>query len=512
MKLIEKFRPWFGRKSVRGAIFIIVLIMVILVVATGSNEDAQTAEVPLTVVKLTTPIEYVGSQTLSLIGSVRAFTEADITTERSGRVTSVNLGLGQEVVAGTVLATLENAAESAAVLQAEGVYDAAVAAAAQSSVGVDEATNSLEKSRNSAVSAFKSAYNTTNGAIVNTIDVFFASPNGSVPGLRISGKGFTDELNDQRVEFQTILPTWQARVNTISSQSDLPSELRYATENIQKAINMVDIFLVILNQQSNSNRYTDAELTSFSTTFTTLRTSLINTQSSIDTALTGLDSARDAVRRAELSSTGGANSAADAQVKQALGSLRAAQANYAKTILSTPISGTINSLGVRKGDFINSFSRIAVVANNNALEIITYISDSEKSLIREGDIVMIEDEFEGVVTNVAPAVDPITSKTEVRIATEGIDIRNGDTVRISKQSDGSELELETIRIPLTAVKFDRDNGFIFIVEDGSLVSKEVELSRVYGDSVEVLVGMENDTEFVLDVRGLVEGEVVEIAE
>tara|TARA_B100002051_G_scaffold276537_1_gene325506 strand:+ start:5832 stop:7370 length:1539 start_codon:yes stop_codon:yes gene_type:complete len=511
MSTLESLKPWLGRKSVRGLLLLAVIIVAAMLLS-GQDDVALDAKPDTkTIVTTTTATEYVGGKSISLIGNVRAFTEAVVTAEQAGRVVGVNVSLGQSVSAGTVIATLENASERAAVLQAEGVYDAAVAAAAQSTVGVDEAQNGVKNAQNNAVSAFKSAFNVTNGVVLNNIDTFFSSPNTSVPGLKIDGRGFTNQLNQDRVSFQTLLSTWQIKTNTISSDSDLGAELQYASESVQNVINTIDTFIAVFNQQENSDRYSDAELQSFSTTFTSLRANLISTQSSLDAALTGLDAAADTLERAQLSSVGSVNSAADAQVKQALGSLRSAQANLAKTILRTPISGTINSLSVRTGDFINNFDTVAIVANNEALEVVTYISDTERSMISEGDTVLIEGQYEGVVTSIAPAVDPVIKKTQVRIATEGANIQNGDTVRISKEASDQATVLETVRVPLTAVKFDLEDGYMFTISDGRLVSVPVEIGNVFGSSVEILSGITSSDEFVVDARGLQVDEEVEIA-
>lgn len=471
------------------------------------EEEAVSAPDPL--VTVTTPSAYTGGQSLSLIGTARAFTEANLTAERSGRITSVNARLGQEVIAGQVIATMENAAERAAVLQAEGVYDAAVANAAQSGVSLEQANTTMRSAKNGAVSTFKSAYTTVNGVVLNTIDDFFSTPNATVPGLKIDGRGFTSELNAERVAYQSILPTWQARANSISPESDLETELAYAEDVTQRTIDLIDTFIVIFNQQGASSRYSDAELTAFSNTFNNIRANLISVQSSIDGARTSLENAADGIRRAELSASGSVNSAADAQVKQALGSLRAAQANLEKTIIRTPISGTVNTLTVRTGDFLNSFASIATIANNDALEIVTYISDDERALLNEGDTVSIEEEFEGQVTEIAPAVDPETRKIEVRIATENIDIQNGDTVRVQKEIEAAATT--EVIVPIAAVKFQVEDGLVFLVEDGALVARSVTIGDIRGDSVEILEGLEMTDEFVLDVRGLQAGTAVEVS-
>lgn len=508
MGFTEGLKQWLKKKSTKIVVVLFLIISIIFLINGNTSQETETIT-KKSIVTLTTPVEYVGLQSLSVIGTVRALSEAKITSEVSGRVTSVNANLGQQVPAGKVLVTLENASQQASVLQAEGIYEAALAAAAQNDIGVNESENALTAAQNNAVSTFKSAYNTVNGIVINSIDDFFANPDRQVPGLRIDGRGFTYDLNSSRVALQTTLLTWQGQVNTISVQSNLEDELEYATKNIKEVVDIIDTFLIVFNQQDNSSRYTDDELNDFSTSFTTLRSTLINTQSTIDAAKTALSTAKDAVKRAELLASGGVTSTTDAQVKQALGALRAAQANYAKTILSTPVSGTVNSISVRVGDFINAYSEVAVVANNNVLEIVTYISDSEKDLIKKGDVVSIENKYDGVVMEIAPAVNSVTGKTEVRITTEGTEISNGDTVRITKNIDAEIQNNDTVKIPLTAIKFNQEDGSVFTVSDGVLVAKPVILGNIRGSSVEILEGISSTTEFVVDARGLVAGDEVE---
>lgn len=490
-----------------AGILLIALVAALFIAQRENETEVATAE-STQVVELTTATAYAGGQSLSLVGNVRAFSEAAITSEGSDRVTSVPVSLGASVQAGQTIATLENASERAAVLQAEGVYDAALAAAAQNEVGVSEGQTALRNAQNNAVSAYKSAYNTVDAGVRNSIDVFFTDPDRSVPGLRIDGSGLTRSLNDERVAYQTILPAWQAKVQTISINNDLPAELTYASDITQRTIQFVDSFITVFNRQESLNRYSEEEITAFRAEFSSLRSTLITTQSNLDDAVTRLKSAKDQITRAELSASGGVSSAADAQVKQALGSLRAAQANLAKTVLRSPISGTINSLSVRTGDFVSANQQVALVANNNALEVVTYISDSERSVLTSGDEVVINNEYTGVVTEIAPAIDPVTRKIEVRIATEGEALQNGDTVRISKEI--TEVDLDTIMVPLSAVKFNADNGVVFMVVDGVLESREVEIGNVRGSSVEIVDGLTPTDEFVSDARGLQAGIAVAV--
>jgi multidrug efflux pump subunit AcrA (membrane-fusion protein) len=458
---------------------------------------------------MTTARAEAGSEQVTLVGTVRAFTEAVITTERAGRVTSVPVTLGQQVSAGTVIATLENAAERAAVLQAEGSYEAALAASAQSDVSVTEAQNNLSAAEDNLKAAIASAYTTVNGTIRNTVDTFYANPDSKVPGVRIDAKGQTAFLNNERTAFQTILPEWQAGLGLMNT-SNLAGEVDEAIASVNRTIALIDTFITIFNNQDDVSRYTPTELQTFSTNFTTVRGSLIGVRSSLQSGLTAVNNAKEQQTRAEISASGGTTSAADAQVKQALGALQAAQSNLSKTVLRTPIAGTINVLDIRLGDFIGAQVPAARVANNDSLEIVTYVGDKELQSLAVGNTLMLQNSIEGVITAIAPAVDPTTRKTEVRIAAESEAIKNGDTVTITTSFES--VAVDAVIIPITAVKFALENGVIFLVEDAKLVERPVTIGTIRGGSVEITSGLGIDDSFVRDARGLVVGTAVEVTQ
>ncbi len=496
------------RRYTTGAILISVVVIAIII---GSRPDVKT-ESDVTskpVVSTITAAEYSGTQDFSTVGTVRAFTEASVTSETGGRVVSVNALLGQSVPASFIIATLENASERAAVLQAEGAYEAALAASAQGNISVSEASTALVAAQNSAVSTILSSYNTVTGIVRNDVDDFFSNPDSQVPGLKIDGQGMTLAINNDRVQLQSSLAEWQTRSGSLTANSNLDTELSFARTQTEKTISLVDTFITLFNSENADSSYTTAELKTFSVSFTALRGTLLGVKSSIDAAEAGLNAARDTVRRAEIASSGGVSSAADAQVKQALGVLRAAQANLSKTILRSPIAGTVNSLPVRTGDYVGPQTVVAEIANNGALQVVIYVGEKERDAFTVGELVSIDNTFEGTVTEIAPAVDAETGKTEVRIAIESNDIQNGDTVTVSKLIEQSS-ESKIVVVPLSAVKFESEDGFMFVVENGRLVMRPVELGVVRGGSIEITEGISITEAFVKDARGLVEGTEVDI--
>jgi RND family efflux transporter MFP subunit len=490
-------------KTVGLALILLIAIIAVLLFRETPSIDETTSEPTARAVTLSSAAALNNEKELSLIGTVRALTEANITTERAGRVTSVNATLGTSVAAGQVVATIENASERAAVLQAEGAYEAALAASAQSVVSLEDTETGLRAARNSAINTFKAAYGVAEGVLFGNIDSLLGNPDNRNPWLRFDADGAAPQLVNGRVALRPVMEEWESRVNTIDLDSDIPAELQYAEEQIGRVIDLVDAYIRALSQAD------DASLQTNLSTLIARRAELLANQSALQGAETSITSARDAVRRAELGAGGNQISTADAQVKQALGSLRAAQANLEKTIFRSPISGTVNALSVQVGDFVGSFESIAVVANNSAFEIVTFVGDTELDSLAIGDTVLIENEYEGVITTIAPAVDSATQKTEVRIATDNPNIKNGNTVRITKEATLTT-SIDEIFVPLSAVKFQNTDGFVMIVEDGVATERPVTLGAVRGTTIEVTDGLEPTDSFIVDVRGLTEGSAVTV--
>ena len=502
-------KQWFStltKKQLLALVAGICIAAIAMYVVLRDKTNTIEAELaPLPAVTVSNATTLASGNSISLVGSVRAFSEAAVTAERGGRITSVRTSLGNTVGAGQVLVTLENAAESAAVLQAEGAYDAAVAAAARSGISLNDAENNYQTTLASAVNLVRSSYVSAESAIKTNVDIFVGNADSQNPWLKIDGDSRAGELLDARIGIGAVLTSWHLRANSLTTTADVELELQQTSVDIGKVIVVLDKFISVLSQQKDSASY-QASVAGL----VAKRAELLGLQSNITTVLGGIKSARDGVAQAKLGASGGVTSAADAQVKQALGALRAAQANYAKTVLRAPVSGTVNELPVRVGDFIGPQTKVALVANNNALEIVTYASDAELFALQPGDTVTIEGQYEGIITTIAPAVDSATGKTEVRIASENADIKNGDTVRITAAVSVEDVADGTIRVPLTAVKFERADGFMFRVNNSVLEKFPVTLGPVFGGEVVIASGLTATDEFVVDARGLREGDSVEV--
>lgn len=483
---------WFRRRTKRtqiGIVFLVGALLVGLILFAG-NTVKQDAEILLPAVSVKTVHELSeSSDETALFGTVRSVTEATILSEVSGAVRRVHTTLGAEVPAGFIIAELENARERAALLSAEGVYDAALASRASLSI---DTTTAVEN-------AYRTAFTALETTIENDIDTFFGTPTSYGPKLLITGADDAYQtLPGMRRTLEKKMDTWRNNLTSI----ELPSEEAMLLE-ASTAANDTSTLLTDLAESAN-NKNSGASVTQLS--------ALAAARASVDALITSLSSVENTYE--EQQSGSAAISLSDANVKQALGALRLAQSNLEQTLVRSPIGGTINFLPIHVGDYVTAFTHVATVAQNGALEITANVSEKTREYIAIGDTVLVEGIYPAIVTSISPALNPITKQVEVRFAAgEGSPLTNGASVRIALSSTNVSETKEGLRmLPLTSVKLLPDSRAVFTVDETMrLVALPVTTGNVRGARIEITSELREDLPLVVDVRGRFEGERVRVA-
>lgn len=500
------------KKPLRSVLILglIALALYLIVTHKPAGSDADTA-VNEPVVKIASAGDINNESSFSAVGTVESVSEAQLKIETGGQVKSVSTDIGKNVQAGAVLAQVENARESAALLQAQGAYEAAIAGASQSNSGTRDAEIRLQSAKDALRNTIKNSYSTENTMLITSIDTFFSNPDSGIIGLRISGDTVT--LNNLRVDFRTVMPEWQTSLLAISD-SNLPSAANLAKENTAKMLRLVDGLTKATSNTSNPGTLNGAELSTFTPDLLANRTTLNGVMSGIENAEAGVQTAEEGLARAKVSGTGGGVSLSGAQIKIALGSLRSAQASFEKTIIRTPISGVVNAFYLKKGDYVSPGQDAALIANNNGLQVSTYVNLEDRDLVTIGDSVSIEGTATGTVTAIAGAVDPKNGKVGVKVAINANSgLTNGTAVKITfKKTIDAKPVAKQMVVPISAVKLSSEGPQVFTLDgESKLVAKAVKLGDVVGDSVIVLEGIDMNTTIVLDVRGLKAGTKVTVA-
>ncbi len=487
-KLYRSRPTW--QQAVIGALVVVLVIAGISFI--HSIGKTKAAEDTLRTVSIASINSLAGSADgSSVIGSVRSVAEASILAESGGTVRVVRTELGASIAGGTVIAELENASQRAAVLQAEGAYDAAVAA--RNAVSPTDTSSAVRNT-------YRAAFTTMDSLSNSEIDSLFGEATPFGPRCLIASTNYsTDYFSRKRAKLKSQMDAWSAHQSSAASAD--PATL---LDEAQGVLEFSATFLTELGVAAN-------ETTSGATA--TQRANIATARASVNAQLAAVAAAREAYRGKSVTST----ASVDASVKQALGVLRGAQAQLEKTILRAPIAGTVNFLPIRVGDYVTAYQHVATVAQNGSLEIVAYVSESEREQLSVGEKVTIEGEYPGVITRIAPALDPTTRQIELHVAVSGKadKLVNGQSVRVSLPSSAPVRVADAtgpVMLPLASVKLRAEDRVVFTVdESGRVVAHPVTIGEVHGDRIEILSGVSMDMHIVTDARGLAEGEKVTVS-
>lgn len=459
---------------------------------------------------------------LFVVGSVTSRSEATVRAESSGQVTGVYRALGDSVGAGAVIAELDNASQRAAVLQAKGSVDAAEAALAKVLSGTRSEQiailqSSLEGAKNGAVSALLSTYASIDNAIVSGTDAMFTDPDGNVPHFNVTVAAYQlfIDIENGRLAIGPSILRQQFVARSLTASSDLIVEIGRTEKEVRDIRTFLDNVVAGLNNAVPSSSVSQSAIDAYKATTVAAR-------SSANASLSSLASARQALQTAEKNLEQGMSgpvredvAAAEASVTQAKGVYAAALANLEKTIIRAPIPGTINSFSLKRGDYVSQATPVVTIANNGALEVVAYVTEQDIIDIKVGSEATLDNGIRGTVTRIAPALDPLTKKIEVKIGVSGKSdaLVNGQSVTVAFERTvlTQALDISRLTIPISAIKVGADETVVFTLSDeGTLVAHTVTLGELLGDRVVIREGLTLDMRIVTDARGLRAGQTVEM--
>lgn len=524
---------WWKLSAVAG---ILIGILGTLIVRGGPAETPLTEQGPRTVsVRSVGELAGVASL-LPVVGIVTSQSEADVRTQSSGEIVRLYKQLGDSIRAGEIIAEMDNARERAAVLQSEGVADGARAqlnkvtrGARDEQVailesGVASAETSLAAARTAAVNTLLSSYATVDETLRRKTDPMFNNPDTSSPSLLVQSTD-SQAANDAasaRVSLGATLKREANLSSTLSASNDLEAELARTETELRDVRNFLDRLILALNRAITNQNISETSIASYKSDANTARTNVNAALAAISAARDLLSSKASAVevsrKSLEQGVVGDESDIASAQatLKQAQGSLAAARANLEKTIVRAPISGTINSLPLTQGDFVAALSPAATIANNKALEVVAYVTEGDATELSAGSETSVQGPdgatYKGVITRIAPAIDPSTKKLEVRIGLpDTTPLINGAAVTVELKRESKVTTSGPIAIPLSALKIGTDATVVFTVEEtGALLAHPVVLGTLLGDRVVITSGLSTDMNIVTDARGLKSGEQVTV--
>lgn len=506
-------------KYIVGALAILVILATAVFARLGGKQTASTGN-QLATVTLAEAKTYMKDRgTITANGTVESLEQAELRSQASGPVTRISAQIGQKVRRGQVLVSLQNADSLAQLAQAQATVKAQTARLEEMKRGLRTEELALAESQlNAAKQALEDTTSQQNLLVKNAMSALYNTGLSATPqpgtgyqAPTISGTYASEEKGSYTLTIYATGDGLKFQYNGLES----------GTGNVQTTpvpLGKRGLFVQFASQSVPVNSSWTIEIPNTqSSSFTTLSNAYNSAVEGRQAAINGAKSAYEAAQKGyDLKLAGASNEQIKAQaaaVEQAQASVAALAAQVDKTIIKSPIDGTVASLSVKYGELVSPGQLVASVVNKGGLQVKAYISDYDLPYIEEGAEVVITETAKGKVSRISPSINPQTKNVEIQVVVEDPDHSGlvvGQTANIkiaAKQSAGSNGPV--FLLPLQAVKISSGSASVFTVkEDGTLEEKTVTLGAVAGEFVEVKEGLTPEMKLVTTVYELKAGQKV----
>jgi len=191
---------------------------------------------------------------------------------------------------------------------------------------------------------------------------------------------------------------------------------------------------------------------------------------------------------------------AKAQLNQAENAKKETEAFLNYTIIRAPFSGLIVKKHAEEGDMASPGRPLLFMYDPADIWFESQVPSSQSHLLAIGlnakvTINAVKEEFEGSIVEIVPAVDPGSRTVTVRI-----DIPKDKRLKCGMYGsfDIASGETVTILIPRRAIVRVGQLDSVYVVANGELELRNISIGKEYGDKIEVLSGLSEGEEIVLD--------------
>jgi HlyD family secretion protein len=521
-------------KFIKKPIFFIpvTIIIIVLVLVLFSGEKKPTYE--STIVSRGDVI-----QEVSTTGRVKPVESVDLAFERSGKVISVGVNVGDKVVTGETLAFLENQELSAQVLQAQASLEAEQAKLNEMKKGtrleeIQSAETRLNNAQVDVINAQNKAIADLESANTSAVNAgqagVTAGKNALLTLTDLQLKYFTDNsfesqnlANLKALAIKSLLGAENGGTMVASSigalnggafgdiqlvmlskdYSNLDLVLTNVIDAIQKVRNA-------LNAVPISNAMTSTEKTTLAAEKTSIENYLnsvsikkealavqkITNDLSVAAAQSELALAQDNLNLKKAGYTAEQIQAQEARVKSSEANVLTYQAQLSKTIIRAPFDGIVTKQDAKVGEIITANVAIISMISDKNFEIEVNVPESDMTKIKIGNSARItldaygkDVEFNAQVVSIDPAEiifeGIATYKTKLNFISEDERIKSGMTANIDILTAEKK---DVIIVPQRAIsQIDGDKIIKVIGLDEEIIERKVEIGLKGSDgNIEII--------------------------
>jgi len=495
------------KKYVIGGIIIVLVIVFFIVHSAGSSTSIiQTA--PVTIGNVV--------EIVSVTGQVLPVNKADLSFEKSGTVSSINVVVGDTVKSGDPIASLDSATDQATLATQQAKLNDLTRSLRPVEYAADQSTvNAAQVALTNAeaddLNAYHQAYVSAQSAINNYSDTFFTNPQSVNPTINVTVQSQQNQIaiNNERLEVSGSLAAWKA--DTATSTTLLADANGYLS-TIKAFLSDLSVIVNSLNpgNSSLSQNIITADVATMNSALAgenSAATDVTAAQTELTNAVSSLASAQS---QFALDQAGSSQDAIDAQAAQ----VALAKAELAQDTITSPIDGIITQVVPDVGEFVPAGQVEFSVINNGIYEIDAYVAEADIAKVAINDMASVTLDAYGTNVNFSAhvvAIDPAetilagvpTYKVTLYFNADDPRIRSGMTANtyiLTHEVDN------TIEIPYRAV-INNASGDV----TGSTASTTVRLVNADGKTyttVPLTIGLKGSDGTVQIISGLKLGDIV----
>lgn len=486
---------------------IVFLLLIILFIS--SSISAQDAQIVETAQSVTEDI----SLNELITGSLAPIQDVNIPAQTGGVADKVSVELGDEVKKGKELVKIEDEVLLIQKRQAEASLASARANYEELKNGAtEEELARVRSSYQNAKSSLASAK--TN---LNLMEELFNNRRSLEQRLVSAEQQLENSkqsLSQAKINYEQAKKDYQRAKNLYAD--NVISEKEYdnaesSFENAEISLNQAKTSLAVAEKNYRLTKETYDNPTELKQQLENARSQVQNAKSNLEVAKANLDETERGPRAEKIK-------AGLAAVRQAEANLDQIEDQIDKTTITAPFSGLVNNVNIDEGEMIANGQTVLNLMNIDQLYAEIDVTAATASAIKKGDSVGVKAEtmqhfMEGKITNIAPAADP-SSRTflvKVKIPNPDHKLKAGmfADVKLSRGQSG-----KAVVVPIeTVVSLNNNNPYLFTVENGKAVKKDIKIGITTSSRVEILEGLTAGQEVI--IRGqsnLEDGQSVEVRE
>ncbi|MDO8429945.1 MAG: efflux RND transporter periplasmic adaptor subunit [bacterium] len=461
-------------------------------------------------------------QEVSVTGRVKAAQDVNLAFEKSGRLSRINVEVGDEVRVGQILLQQDNAdlaaqlsASRATLKSQEAKLSELLRGTRQEEINVQEvkvlnAKTSLDDSKKVLMDRLRDAYLKSDDAIRAKADQLFNNIESASPTLIFtpSSSQFKNEIEDSRVTVGNVLSSWEVSLNKLTISSDLVDYVWVAKASLGQIKIFLDKVSLTLSTLSINTNLTQATIDSWKSDVSTGRTNVSTATINLSTAEESWRSSESALALAEkelvLEKAGTIEEQINAQkanVDKAAADVQNYEAQLSKTYLRSPINGIVTKIDAKAGEIVSASAEIISVISGDKFQIEVNIPEADIAKIKIGDEANLtldaysnDDIFLAKVIKIDPAETMIegvaTYKTTLQFANSDSRVKSGMTANVDIVTAKAE---NAIFIPQRALLTKDGNKFVRVLEGNEVKEAMVKVGIKGLVGYEILEGLkEND--------------------